>query len=133
MAQNCWYVSYQTIMEDLYSYPDLKLRKWWIVKEMLELECKKWPYNKTAPNTIFESEIFGFISGQKITQTIIRMEGYKSISGNYIRIDSSGDSEGNFTAFAVKPHNYTFTSRITKKVKFSCGYYPIKVILDHSK
>jgi hypothetical protein len=100
---------------------------------MLELECKKWPYNKTAPNTIFESEIFGFISGQKITQTIIRMEGYKSISGNYIRIDSSGDSEGNFTAFAVKPHNYTFTSRITKKVKFSCGYYPIKVILDHSK
>jgi len=55
------------------------------------------------------------------------MEGYKSISGNYIRIDSSGDSEGNFTAFAVKPHNYTFISRITKKVKFSCGYYPIKV------
>jgi hypothetical protein len=55
------------------------------------------------------------------------MQGYKSISGNYIRIDSSGDSEGNFTAFAVKPHNYTFVSRITKKVKFSCSYYPVKV------
>ena len=31
----------------------------------------------------------------------------ESISGNYIRIDSNGDSEGNFTAYALKPHNYT--------------------------
>jgi hypothetical protein len=55
------------------------------------------------------------------------MEGYNSISGNFIRIDSSGDSEGNFTAFALRPHNYTFVSRITKKTKFSCSSYPVKV------
>ena len=66
-------------------------------------------------------------TGREITQTIIRMQGYKSISGNYIRIDSSGDSEGNFTAYAVKPHNYTFVSRITKRVKFSCSFYPVQV------
>jgi hypothetical protein len=87
-------------------------------------------YNQT---TIFKTGTL--FSGREITQTIIRMQGYKSISGNYIRIDSSGDSEGNFTAFAVKPHNYTFVSRITKKVKFSCSYYPVKVnnvnILEH--
>ena len=45
--------------------------------------------------------------GQRITKTIIAMGGYESISGNYIRIDSNGDSEGNFTAYALKPHNYT--------------------------
>ena len=45
--------------------------------------------------------------GQRITKTIIAMGGYESISGNFIRIDSNGDSEGNFTAYALKPYNYT--------------------------
>lgn len=66
-------------------------------------------------------------AGREITENIIRMGGYKSISGNYIRIDENGDSEGNFTAFALKPHNYTFISRISGDVKFSCSYYPVKV------
>ena len=59
------------------------------------------------------------------------MEGYKSISGNFIRIDAKGDSEGNFTAFAVKPHNYTYITRISKN-KFSCGIYPVKVSFQMS-
>ena len=52
--------------------------------------------------------------GERITRTIIAMGGYQSISGNYIRIDSSGDSEGNFTAYALKPHNYTKVREMTE-------------------
>ncbi len=55
------------------------------------------------------------------------MGGYESISGNYIRIDSNGDSEGNFTAFALKEHKYEFVSRISGEIKFSCDFYPVKV------
>ncbi len=60
------------------------------------------------------------------------MGGYESISGNYVRIDDNGDSEGNFTALALREHNYTYVSRITGKTKFSCGYYPVKVGEFHS-
>ena len=64
--------------------------------------------------------------GGRITRTIIAMGGYQSISGNYIRIDSSGDSEGNFTAFALKPHNYTLTSKFSSDL-FTCGSYLMSV------
>ena len=57
---------------------------------------------------------------------IIGMGGYQSISGNYIRIDANGDSEGNFTTFALKRHNYTLTSRFSGKV-FSCDNYLMPV------
>ena len=33
--------------------------------------------------------------GREITNNIIKMGGYKSISGNYIHIDATGNSEGN--------------------------------------
>ena len=65
-------------------------------------------------------------NGSKITQTIIKMGGYNSISGNYIRIDRNGDSEGNFTAFALKDYNYTFVSKFSGK-KFHCKHYLNKV------
>lgn len=65
--------------------------------------------------------------GRAITEAIKNMGGYDSISGNFIRIDDKGDSEGNFTAFALKEHNYTYVSRFTGQVKFTCNYYPIKV------
>ncbi|TRY81202.1 hypothetical protein TCAL_09005 [Tigriopus californicus] len=71
--------------------------------------------------------------GRRITRAIINRGRYQSISGNYIRINHNGDSEGNFTAFALKEHNYTFVSRITNKTKFSCGYYPVKVGEFHSE
>ena len=54
------------------------------------------------------------------------MGGYDSVSGNYIRIDSSGDSEGNFTAYALKPHPYTKTSRFTGQT-FTCSHYLMPV------
>ena len=64
--------------------------------------------------------------GKRITQTIIQMGGYNSISGNYIRIDGNGDSEGNFTAFALKDDNYTFVSKFSGKI-FNCKHYLKKV------
>eukprot|EP00095_Tigriopus_kingsejongensis_P003488 maker-scaffold378_size191342-snap-gene-0.22 protein:Tk03488 transcript:maker-scaffold378_size191342-snap-gene-0.22-mRNA-1 annotation:"guanylate cyclase 32e-like" len=65
--------------------------------------------------------------GRRITREIIKRGRYQSISGNDIRIDHNGDSEGNFTAFALKEHNYTFVSRINNRATFSCGFYPVKV------
>ena len=65
--------------------------------------------------------------GTRITQTIIAMGGYESISGNYIRIDSSGDSEGNFTAYALKPYNYSKMSKFPPYANFTCGHYLLPV------
>lgn len=75
----------------------------------------------------YSREYFG--KGRAITEAIIRMGGYQSISGNFIRIDENGDSEGNFTAYALKEHNYTYVSRISGAVKFSCNHYPVKVTM----
>ena len=36
---------------------------------------------------------FRYDLGRRITQTIIEMGGYQSISGNYIHIDKNGDSQ----------------------------------------
>ena len=65
--------------------------------------------------------------GTQITDTIIEMGGYNSISGNYIRIDKNGDSEGNFTVFALKDYNYTYFSKFTNKISFECNHYLAKV------
>ena len=46
---------------------------------------------------------------------------YESISGSFIKIDKNGDSEGNFTAYALKPHNYQFRDG------FKCSKYPVQV------
>ena len=54
------------------------------------------------------------------------MGGYQSISGNYIRIDNSGDSEGNFTAYAINEHNYIQYLTISKR-NFSCSHYLVEV------
>lgn len=40
-------------------------------------------------------------NGTKIVETIIAMKTYKSISGAQIKIDSNGDSEGNFSVLAL--------------------------------
>ena len=64
--------------------------------------------------------------GRRITKTIIGMGGYQSVSGNYIRIDSSGDSEGNFTAYALKKHDFTQISKFTGRT-FTCSHYLMPV------
>lgn len=65
--------------------------------------------------------------GRAITEAIKTMGDYNSISGNFIRIDGQGNSEGNYTVFALKEHNYTIVSRFSGKAKFTCNYYPISV------
>ena len=65
-------------------------------------------------------------NGTRITKTIIGMGGYQSVSGNYIRIDASGDSEGNFTAYALKKHNFTQISKFTGRT-FTCSHYLMPV------
>merc|ERR1719322_302896 len=55
--------------------------------------------------------------GRQITQTIIEMGGYQSISGNYIHIDKNGDSQGNYTAFAFKPYTDGGTDGYVRKSK----------------
>ena len=42
--------------------------------------------------------------GKRITRTIIGMGGYKSISGNYLRIDSNGNSEARFNEYNFWGH-----------------------------
>ena len=46
---------------------------------------------------------------------------------NSIHIDANGDSQGNFTAFALKEHHYTYKSTITGEIRFQCGHFLIKV------
>ena len=65
-------------------------------------------------------------NGTRITNEIINMRGFQSISGSYIRIDANGDSEGNFTAFALKSHDYTLQSLFTGQ-KFHCDNYLMPV------
>ena len=71
-----------------------------------------------------DSETF---SGRQITQKIMGMDDFKSISGNSVRWDTNADPEGTFAVFSIKPYNYTFSSRITKTIKFTCKSYPVKV------
>ena len=37
-----------------------------------------------------------------------------SLKNEICRIDKNGDSEGNFTAFALKDYNYTFVSKVLR-------------------
>ena len=85
-----------------------------IKKEWEKTESKRQPISELARD------------GTRITQTIIAMGGYKSISGHYIRIDSKGDSVGSFTAFALKPYNYRKMSKFTN-ANFTCGHYLLSV------
>ena len=61
-------------------------------------------------------------NGSGITETIIKMGRYESISGSFIKIDKNGDSEGNFTAYALKNLKYQY-----KNGQFTCNRYPVQV------
>ena len=63
-------------------------------------------------------------NGKLITQTIIKMGKYESISGSVVKINKNGDSEGNFTAYALKPHDYLYDKPGSH---FTCGRYPVPV------
>ena len=58
-----------------------------------------------------------FILGRRITQTIIDMGGYQSISGNYIHIDTNGDSQV-IKNFALCNKSSDFFTKIL--IDYSC-------------
>jgi len=70
-------------------------------------------------------------NGSGITETIIKMGRYESISGSFIKIDKNGDSEGNFTAYALKPHHYEYPEGCLNSSSelscFTCHHYPVQV------
>ncbi|XP_034948736.1 receptor-type guanylate cyclase Gyc76C-like isoform X2 [Chelonus insularis] len=54
-------------------------------------------------------------NGTKIIETIIRKHTYLSVSGQTIKLDQHGDSEGNFSVLALKKEFFQFNN-------FSCDY-----------
>ncbi|KAL5292996.1 hypothetical protein ACFFRR_011640 [Megaselia abdita] len=64
-------------------------------------------------------------NGTRIIETIIQNRTYKSITGATIKIDQSGDSEGNFSVVAWKPakHSYVNSNNIT----VTCNYHMMPV------
>ncbi|KAK6625291.1 Receptor-type guanylate cyclase Gyc76C [Polyplax serrata] len=59
-------------------------------------------------------------NGTNIIQTIIKNRTYESITGATIKLDPNGDSEGNFSVLALKPHKLDVKN-------FSCGYHMVPV------
>ena len=62
--------------------------------------------------------------GTNITKAIIAQgrHGYRSISGYTVKIDENGDSKGSFTAYAIKPGNYTREMTFSAR-SFVCSHY----------
>ncbi|KAK0094945.1 hypothetical protein PV326_009569 [Microctonus aethiopoides] len=54
-------------------------------------------------------------NGTQIIETIIRMHTYQSVSGQIIKLDKYGDSEGNFSVLALKKDPFQMNN-------FSCDY-----------
>lgn len=59
-------------------------------------------------------------NGTNIIQTIIKNRTYESITGATIKLDLNGDSEGNFSVLALKPHPLVVKN-------FTCSYHMVPV------
>ncbi|XP_073983088.1 receptor-type guanylate cyclase Gyc76C-like isoform X2 [Rhodnius prolixus] len=59
-------------------------------------------------------------NGTKIIETIVRTKTYKSVTGFKIKLDTNGDSEGNFSVLAYKPHNIT-------EDNFTCSHHLVPI------
>ncbi|KAK9512964.1 hypothetical protein O3M35_001263 [Rhynocoris fuscipes] len=59
-------------------------------------------------------------NGTLIIETIVRRKFYDSVTGFTIRLDSNGDSEGNFSVLAYKPYNLT-------EKNFTCTHHLVPV------
>ncbi|XP_050532707.1 receptor-type guanylate cyclase Gyc76C-like isoform X2 [Daktulosphaira vitifoliae] len=63
-------------------------------------------------------------NGTLIIETIIKNITYQSVTGSTIKLDSSGDSEGNFSVAALKPHNFSFQ---VADGNFTCPYFMLNI------
>ncbi|XP_008543533.1 receptor-type guanylate cyclase Gyc76C [Microplitis demolitor] len=62
-------------------------------------------------------------NGTQIIETIIRRHTYQSVSGQTIKLDKHGDSEGNFSVLALKKEHFHFVASLNSlPVNFSCEY-----------
>ncbi|XP_067647261.1 receptor-type guanylate cyclase Gyc76C-like isoform X2 [Eurosta solidaginis] len=94
-----------------YLYDSVKLYAWALDK-LLRLEER----------LLTDDVIYDVASnGSRIIETIIKNRTYKSISGATIKIDQNGDSEGNFSVLAYKPHKHYFSDNV------SCNFHMVPV------
>uniref|UniRef100_T1GUN6 Receptor ligand binding region domain-containing protein n=1 Tax=Megaselia scalaris TaxID=36166 RepID=T1GUN6_MEGSC len=97
-----------------YLYDSVKLYAWALDKLL-----------RQEPSPLTDEQIYEVASnGTKIIETIIQNRTYKSITGSTIKIDQSGDSEGNFSVVAWKPAKHSY---INNNRTIICNYHMIPV------
>ncbi|XP_068149824.1 receptor-type guanylate cyclase Gyc76C-like [Drosophila tropicalis] len=98
-----------------YLYDSVKLYAWALDK-MLRMEER----------VLTDEVIFEVASnGTRVIDTIIKNRTYMSVTGSTIKIDQYGDSEGNFSVLAYKPHKWNILENIR------CNYHMVPVAYFH--
>ncbi|XP_055316758.1 receptor-type guanylate cyclase Gyc76C-like [Sitodiplosis mosellana] len=95
-----------------YLYDSVKLYAWALDK-LLKQEQEERPLTDKLIQEVAEN-------GTRIIETIIKNRTYKSVTGSTIKIDHNGDSEGNFSVVALKPHKMA-------RENFSCDLHMVPV------
>lgn len=140
MIVNAWNGQFVSIYA-AYLYDSAKLYAW-ALDELLR--------NASKTQTLTHEEVYNIArDGSKIIETIIKNGTYKSkisltvqfiglkinsflflffcqknkkgVTGSTIKIDSNGDSEGNFSVLAFKPFKYSYRENL------SCNYHMVPV------
>ncbi|KAM8707767.1 hypothetical protein ACLKA7_014840 [Drosophila subpalustris] len=98
-----------------YLYDSVKLYAWALDK-MLRMEER-----------VLTDEVISEVAsnGTRVIDTIIKNRTYMSVTGSTIKIDQYGDSEGNFSVLAYKPHKWNITENIR------CNYHMVPVAYFH--
>ncbi|KAH8323965.1 hypothetical protein KR074_002395 [Drosophila pseudoananassae] len=98
-----------------YLYDSVKLYAW-AVDKLLRQETR----------VLTDEVIFEVASnGTRVIDTIIKNRTYMSVTGATIKIDQYGDSEGNFSVLAYKPHKWNNSNNI------QCNYHMVPVAYFH--
>ncbi|BFF97986.1 receptor-type guanylate cyclase Gyc76C-like [Drosophila madeirensis] len=98
-----------------YLYDSVKLYAW-AVDKMLRQETR----------VLTDEVIFDVASnGTRVIDTIIKNRTYMSVTGSTIKIDRYGDSEGNFSVLAYKPHKWNNSNGVI------CHYHMVPVAYFH--
>ncbi|XP_030570919.1 receptor-type guanylate cyclase Gyc76C-like [Drosophila novamexicana] len=98
-----------------YLYDSVKLYAWALDK-MLRMEER-----------VLTDEVISEVAsnGTRVIDTIIKNRTYMSVTGSTIKIDQYGDSEGNFSVLAYKPHKWNISENIR------CNYHMVPVAYFH--
>ncbi|XP_017842260.1 receptor-type guanylate cyclase Gyc76C isoform X1 [Drosophila busckii] len=96
-----------------YLYDSVKLYAWALDK-MLRMEQRP-----LTDEVIYEVAS----NGTRVIDTIIKNRTYMSVTGSTIKIDEYGDSEGNFSVLAYKPHKW----HMDNQYNIRCNYHMVPV------